>query len=64
MELPISGRAGRMGRPPLNVKPTQVRLDVADQERIDELRGPGRRAEFIREAVKEKLKREEKRAKG
>lgn len=63
MNFPVSVNPGRMGRPPLNVKPTQVRIDVADGERIDALRGPGRRAEFIREAVKEKLKREEKRAK-
>jgi Arc/MetJ-type ribon-helix-helix transcriptional regulator len=63
MNLPVSVISRRMGRPPLNVTSTHVRLDDGDAERIDALRGPGRRAEFIREAVKEKLKREEKKAK-
>ncbi|WP_291728765.1 hypothetical protein [Leisingera sp. F5] len=47
-----------MGRPPLKVKPTVVRLAPEDLERIDALEGPNKRAKFIREAVKEKLNRE------
>lgn len=56
-----SGTRPRMGRPPLNrksvTKPTLVRLteDVAD--RIDELAGPNKRAEFIREAIDRELAR-------
>ncbi|UWQ29929.1 hypothetical protein [Leisingera sp. M523] len=48
-----------MGRPSLNVKQTAVRLQQADLERIDALKGANQRAKFIREAVKEKLAREE-----
>ena len=40
-----------MGRPPLNVKSTNVRLSPELLGRIDRLAGPGRRAEIIRLAV-------------
>lgn len=54
-DLPISATTGRMGRPPLNAKsatkPVLVRLTEAQAQRIDELAGPNKRAEFIREAV-------------
>ncbi len=40
-----------MGRPPLNVKSTNVRLSPELLARIDRLAGPGRRAEIIRQAV-------------
>lgn len=49
-----------MGRPPMQVKPTVVRLTAEALERIDKLAGPNRRAEFIREAVERELKRREK----
>ena len=52
-------RARRMGRPPLNVKSTHVRLPDGVAERIDALLGPGRRAEFIRDAVLAELERRE-----
>lgn len=50
-----------MGRPPLplNVVKVTVRLPIALNERIDRLVGTYRRAQFIRAAIEEKLKREE-----
>lgn len=48
-----------MGRPPLNVKPTLIRLSVDTIERIEALVGPQKMAEFIREAVERELKRRE-----
>lgn len=47
-----------MGRPPLGIISTTVRLPKASIERIDQLKGANRRAEFIRQAVEEKLARE------
>lgn len=52
--------ASRMGRPPLNVVETKVRLPLGTGERIDALAGKNRRAEFIREAVEAELRRREK----
>lgn len=49
----------RMGRPPLGVKATAVRLSPEALARIDALEGPNRRAIFIREAVEAELKRRE-----
>jgi len=49
----------RMGRPPLNVKETKVRLTAAQRQRIEALVGPNRMAEFIREAIERELKRRE-----
>jgi Arc/MetJ-type ribon-helix-helix transcriptional regulator len=48
-----------MGRPPLRVKKTTVRLPEGVAERIDALVGAQRRAKFLREAAQEKLEREE-----
>lgn len=48
-----------MGRPPMQVKATVVRLSEEALERIDDLVGPNKRAEFIREAVERELKRRE-----
>lgn len=50
---------GRMGRPPLNVKPMIVRLPEDIPGRIDALVGKQKRAAFIREAVENELKRRE-----
>lgn len=47
-----------MGRPPIG-KFTAVRLPPEIVERIDARAGPGKRAQFIREAVVEKLARDE-----
>ncbi len=46
-----------MGRPPLKVKPTTVRLPEGIGERIDALAGPNRRATFIRDAVVAEVER-------
>lgn len=48
-----------MGRPPLDVKPVVVRLTNEQRRRIEAVAGPNRMAVFIREAVDEKLEREE-----
>jgi hypothetical protein len=58
-EKKISVSEPRMGRPPLGVKPTLVRLSPDAVIRIEALVGPHRRAEFIREAVENELKRRE-----
>lgn len=49
-----------MGRPPLKVKSTVVRLPEGLGERIDKLVGPQRRAAFIREVVEREVDRLEK----
>lgn len=48
-----------MGRPPLNLKPTQVRLSRDVIERIKLLVGKNQTAAFIREAVEKELRRRE-----
>lgn len=58
--IPGTVIGGRMGRPPLGVKETKVRLTDEQRERIEALVGPNRMAEFIREAVERELKRREK----
>ena len=55
----VSASPRRMGRPPLGIKATQVRLPQVLMDRIDALMGPNRRAQFIREAVENELKRRE-----
>jgi predicted DNA-binding protein len=49
-----------MGRPPLKVKSTVVRLPEGLGERIDKLVGAHRRAAFIREVVEREVERLEK----
>lgn len=49
-----------MGRPPLKVKTTVVRLPEGMGERIDNLVGKQRRAAFIREVVEQEVERLEK----
>jgi hypothetical protein len=46
-----------MGRPPLNVKETKVRLTDEQRKRIEMLVGPNRMAVFIREAIDAELGR-------
>jgi predicted DNA-binding protein len=48
-----------MGRPPLNVKETKVRLTDEQRERIRALVGEQGMAQFIREAIERELKRRE-----
>jgi hypothetical protein len=57
--FPIPDISRRMGRPPLGIKPTQVRLSEEARERIRELVGEQGMAQFIREAVDRELKRRE-----
>lgn len=49
-----------MGRPPLGMKPTTVRLPVETIRKIQALVGNRRIAGFIREAVENELRRREK----
>ena len=49
-----------MGRPPLGVKTTIVRLPEGLGERIDALLGKQKRAAFIRDAVEKEVARLEK----
>lgn len=48
-----------VGRPPLNVKETKVRLTDEQRHRIEALVGPNRMAAFIREAIERELDRRE-----
>jgi hypothetical protein len=50
---------GAMGRPPLGMKPTTVRLSVDTIRRIETLVGNRRLAVFVREAVANELQRQE-----
>ncbi len=50
---------GAMGRPPLGMKPTTVRLSAETISRIEALVGNRRLALFIREAVENELQRRE-----
>ncbi|MEN3234751.1 hypothetical protein PUR29_14210 [Methylobacterium ajmalii] len=61
MQIPSPVTTRRMGRPPLNVEETKVRLLAGSKQRIIALVGEQRMATFIREAVEEKLRRDEKR---
>ena len=55
----LSGKS--MGRPPLGLKMTMVRLPERTLERIDILQGKrGRRSAFIRVAIERELQRREK----
>jgi hypothetical protein len=58
--IPVPDIPRRMGRPPLGIKPTQVRLSEEVRERIRELVGDNGMAQFIREAIERELKRREK----
>ncbi len=52
-----------MGRPPLGNKPTQIRLPDELKARVIALVGTYGLAKFIREAMEEKLARDERRPK-
>jgi predicted DNA-binding protein len=53
----MAGYDTRMGRPPLGVKTTVIRLPEGLAERIDDLIGPNRRAKFIREIVEREVEK-------
>lgn len=57
-DITIPNSPSRMGRPPLKMKPTTIRLPKEVMEKIDGLVGEKRRVVFIREAIDEKLARE------
>ena len=59
-EKTIASSPKRMGRPPLNMKGTTVRLSEETMKRIDAQVGVYGRAQFIRDAIEEKLARIEK----
>ena len=50
---------GVMGRPPLGMKPTTIRLSTDTISRIEAIVGNRRLALFIREAVENELRRRE-----
>jgi hypothetical protein len=58
-QLPISARTRPMGRPPLNLQATQVRLSPESLRRIGAIAGKNQMAAFIREAVENELLRRE-----
>lgn len=53
----LLGYEPSMGRPPLNVKSTNIRLPEGLGERIDKLVGRQRRAAFIREVLEREVAR-------
>lgn len=53
----VVGYDACMGRPPLGVKTTVIRLPEGLAERIDDLIGPNRRAKFIREIVEREVEK-------
>ena len=55
----FAGSDAGMGRPPLGMKPTTIRLSLETIQRIEKLVGNRRLAVFIREAVENELKRRE-----
>jgi predicted DNA-binding protein len=52
-----------MGRPPLHMEPTVIRLPKELRDRIDSMVGEKQRAKFIREAIEHELERREKASK-
>ncbi|MBT2246977.1 hypothetical protein JQK15_26135 [Sphingobium sp. BHU LFT2] len=55
----VSDTDNVMGRPPLGMKPTTVRLSADTITRIEALVGNRRLALFVREAVENELRRRE-----
>jgi predicted DNA-binding protein len=51
-----------MGRPPLNLKETKVRLSEDTRQRIEAIVGPNRMAAFIRMAIERELRQAERTA--
>lgn len=57
--VPVTDTHGSMGRPPLGMKPTTIRLPIDTIQRIETLVGNRRLAVFIREAIDNELQRRE-----
>lgn len=53
----MRGYDATMGRPPLNVRSTNIRLPEGLGERIDKLVGRQRRAAFIRDVLEREVER-------
>lgn len=66
-DFPISVTNARMGRPALKAKvkteAVLIRLPADILSAVDELAGPNKRGEFVREAVDREIKRREREAK-
>lgn len=61
-DFPISktsGKTSRMGRPPLNVRPTMIRLSAEMVARIEAVAGKRQVSQFLREAAQAELLRRE-----
>ena len=58
-DFPAPVSSGRMGRPPLNVRSTNVRITNEVKDRIRAQVGDQGMAQFIREAIEEKLVKSE-----
>jgi len=56
---PLQDTHDPMGRPPLGMKPTTIRLSIETIQRIEALVGNRRLAVFIREAIDNELQRRE-----
>jgi hypothetical protein len=54
-----SGKQTRMGRPPLNLKTTVIRLSADTIARIEAVVGKNRMSQFMREAAEAELLRRE-----
>lgn len=63
-KFPGTDISPRMGRPPLNVMETTVRLSGEHRQRIEALVGPNHMSAFIHEAVENELNRREKDSEG
>ena len=59
MDSLIAAKPHRMGRPPLGVRATKVRLTDDQLRRIDQLVGSRRMAAWIRSAIDRELERQE-----
>jgi hypothetical protein len=55
----VAATPSGMGRPPLNVKETKVRLTDEQRQRIEAIVGKNRMAAFIRDAIEHELERRE-----
>lgn len=58
-KIPGTDMPRRMGRKPLGVKETKMRLPIGLPERIDALVGEQKRADYIRRALVEAVERDE-----
>lgn len=60
MNFPISATSGKMGRPPLHLKPRLIRLSARAIDEIEALVGKNRLSQFVREAIDREIERRKK----